>query len=72
MSNWIERRVKSSIRTERFRFKRGHNLLDGIETVLIEKDLRPITDKGLFDACGQTIPYGILPENSILIQDYRY
>ncbi|EFP04697.1 hypothetical protein CRE_19552 [Caenorhabditis remanei] len=72
MEKWVHRREIESLASERFVFKRGHNLLDGVETVLLKKELKPVSDKGFFSTTGQMIPFGLLPENSILIHDYHY
>ncbi|KAF1753945.1 hypothetical protein GCK72_020502 [Caenorhabditis remanei] len=52
--------------------KRGSNILDGIETTIDKKRLRPVMDKGNFASDGSLIPFGLMNPSTTIEDDYMY
>ncbi|EFP11728.1 hypothetical protein CRE_05298 [Caenorhabditis remanei] len=72
MNDFISEGISEPLVAKMMTFKRGDNALDGLWTCVTDKRVNPKMDKGHYDIHGVVTPFGQLPTNTLLIDDYPF
>ena len=72
MKDFISEGISEPLVAKMMTFKRGDNALDGLWTCVTDKRVNPKMDKGHYDIHGVVTPFGQLPTNTLLIDDYPF